>query len=212
MKNLTLLSLILVSMLYSAETKDIKYTDAQIAEMSPEEKMIYMPDIITPDSKKSGIYAGMGLAVSSLSSGSTSIFSQKAGNNRMVDFSILAGYNINEYLSAETRAMLSVAYDDNIDFKSWGFYLKPQYEVYKDLKLYSLIGYGKNKAKSIGTTSTKASSGSAQVGVGADYKLGNNFKLFADYTYLGSDSGAKLNNKPAKLKASAITTGITYDF
>ena len=180
--------------------------------MSPEEKMLFMPDIITPDELKSGIYGGLGLAMSSLSSGSTSILSSESGNNRMIDLAVLAGYNINEYIAAEARALISAAYDDSVDFKSWGFYLKPQYEVYKDVKVYSLIGYGVLDAKKINSSDLKAKSGTAQVGVGANYNLGKNFKVFADYMYLGKDDDAKYNNKPATMKASAITTGITYDF
>jgi predicted porin len=212
MKKITLLTALLVSMVF-AEGNSSKYSDEEIANMSPEEKMLYMPDIVTPDDQKSGIYAGLGLAASSLSAnGSTSIFSSKKDNNKMLDLAILAGYNFNEYLSAETRAIISTAYDDSVDFRSWGLYLKPQYEMYKDLKVYSLIGYGSIDAKNINSKSLRAKSGTAQVGVGADYKLGNNFKLFADYIYLGSDDSAKYNNTKAKMKSSAITTGITYDF
>ena len=171
-----------------------------------------MPDLITPDELKSGIYGGLGLAHSSLSNGSTSLFSNDDGNNRMLDLAVLAGYNINEYLAAEARALISTAYEDSVDFKTWGFYLKPQYEVYKDVKVYSLIGYGVLDAKKVNSTDLKTKNGTAQVGVGADYKLGKNFKVFADYMYLGKDDEAKYNNQPATMKASAITTGITYDF
>jgi predicted porin len=212
MKKITLLTAIMVSIL-SAEGAATSFSSEEIANMSPEEKMIYMPDIVAPDDKKSGVYAGLGLAASSLiADGSPSIFSSKKNNNRMIDLAILAGYNINEYLSAETRAIISASYDDSVDFRSWGVYLKPQYELYKDLKVYSLIGYGNIDAKNINSKDMSVSGNSAQVGVGADYKLGSNFKVFADYVYLGSDSSAKYKNKNAKMKSSAITTGITYDF
>jgi predicted porin len=208
MKKIALISVLFLS-LANASSEPIK----EKQELSPEERMIYMPDIITPEELKSGIYGGLGLSLSSLSSnGSTSLFSAKKGNNRMIDLAVLAGYNINKYLSAETRALISTAYDDSIDFKSWGVYLKPQYEVYKDVKIYSLIGYGTLDASQTTQEGTKVSSAVAQVGVGADYKLGKNFKLFADYLYMGEDSNALYKNKKTTMKSSAITTGITYDF
>ena len=211
MKKLTIISALLITLLNA--NSNIEHKDAVVAtENSPEDKMIYMPDIITPEELKSGIYGGLGLSISSLSNGSTSIFSKESGNNRMVDLAVLAGYNINQYVSAEARALISAAYDDSVDFKSWGLYLKPQYEVYKDVKVYSLIGYGKLKANKIRANDMSVNGATAQVGVGADYKLGKNFKFFADYIYLGKDDSAKYSNKKATMKSSAITTGITYDF
>jgi lipopolysaccharide assembly outer membrane protein LptD (OstA) len=173
----------------------------------------YMPQIITPDPLKSGIYGGLGLGVLSLSANnSPSIFSKKSGNNRMVDLAVVAGYNYNEYLALESRVNISAGYDNGVDFKSWGIFLKPKYEVYKGLDIYSLIGYGKIYADSINSNDLKANEATAQIGFGANYKLKNNFKVFADYIYLGKDDNGKYNNKPATFKSSTITTGITYDF
>ena len=177
------------------------------------DRSLYMPKIITPDSLKSGVYGGLGISISSLAANtSPSFITAKAGNNRMVDLSVIAGYSFNQYVSAESRALVSTAYDNSVDFKSWGLFLKPKYEVYKDLNLYSLVGVGKNNAENTSDTKLNMSSASMQVGVGANYKVKKNFKVFADYTYLGKDSGGKYNNKPATMKASAITTGVTYDF
>jgi len=212
MKKFTTISILLLSLLSAAENNESKYTQEEISKMSPESKMLYMPDIITPEELKSGAYGGLGLSFGSLSSGSTSIFSQDIGNNRMMGLSVLAGYNINKYVATEARALISTGYDDSVDFTSWGIYIKPQYEVYKDVKIYSLIGYGSIDASKINSEDLKVNSGSAQLGIGADYKLGKNFKVFADYLYLGKDDEAKYNNQAATMKSSAITTGITYDF
>jgi opacity protein-like surface antigen len=177
------------------------------------DRSLYMPEIITPDSLKSGLYGGLGLSISSLANDtSTALFSQKAGNNRMIDLSVIAGYNFNKYIATESRFVVSAAYDNDVDFTSWGLYLKPQYEVYKDLSVYSLIGFGKLSAKNISDDKLKVSKTTTQFGIGANYKLINNFKVFADYTYLGKDSNAKFNNGKSIMKASAVTTGITYDF
>ncbi len=166
----------------------------------------YMPDIITPDYAKSGIYGGLGLTTSNISA-------DNLGNDVMLDLSVVAGYNINSYLAAESRAMISIAYDNGIDYQNISLFLKPKYEAYDGLNIYSLIGVGKTKAQSFNSDETKLNKTSLQFGLGADYKLPNNFKVFADYTYLGKDSNAKYKNKkPSAIKSGAFTTGITYDF
>jgi len=190
------------------------FTKADInTTISTKDRSLYMPRIITPDNLKSGIYGGLGISISSLAANSSpSLLSDKSGNNKMVDLSVVAGYNFNKYLSAESRALISTAYNNDVDFKSWGLFLKPKYEVYKDLNLYSLVGIGKNSAKNINDEKLNMSKADLQLGIGANYKLKNNFKVFADYTYLGKDSKGKYNGNPATMKASALTTGITYDF
>ncbi len=182
--------------------------------VNSKDRSLYMPRLITPDELKSGIYTGFGLSISSLvADTSPSILTEKNNNNnKMVALSIVTGYNFNKYIAAEARGLISVGYDDGVDFKNLGIYLKPQYEVYKDFTLYSLIGVGKISANSINDNNLKLGKTNVQLGLGANYKLRDNFKLFADYTYLGKDSNGKLNGKPTLFKASAITTGVTYDF
>ncbi len=181
--------------------------------LNSKDRSLYMPRIITPEPLKSGFYAGMGLALSSLAADtSTSLFSYKDKNNRMTDLSVVAGYNFNKYLSAETRALISAAYANGVDFKSLSLFLKPKYQIYKNTNIYSLIGVGKVMANSIQDTSLKSYKTSMQVGVGVDYKLKNNFKLFTDYTYLGKNRNGKYGGVKAVLRSSALTTGISYDF
>ena len=220
MKNLSLSSAVILLLSFAnaggvitPKNIDDKFVKNDSNITDSKDRKLYMPRLITPESLKSGIYAGLGLSISSLAANtSPSLLSEKAGNNRMVDLSLVAGYNFNKYLSAESRALISTAYDNDVDFKSWGLFLKPKYEVYKDLNLYSLVGVGKNSAENINDSKLKMSKATLQVGVGANYKLMNNFKVYADYTYLGKDSKGKYNNNPAVMKASAITTGVTYDF
>ncbi len=190
-------------------SKDLDTSDVNTT-ISSKDRSLYMPRIITPDYLKSGVYGGLGISISSLTANSSTI--PDKNSNNMVDLSVIAGYNFNKYLAAESRALISNAYDNDVDFKSWGLFLKPKYELYKDLNLYSLVGIGKNSATDINDDKLNMSKASLQLGVGANYKLKNNFKVFADYTYLGKDSKGTYNGKPARLKASAITTGITYDF
>ena len=168
----------------------------------------YMPNIVTPEYAKSGIYGGLGLASTNLKAKSTT-FSK---NQNMLSLSLLAGYNFNEYLAAESRASVSIANENSINVKSLALYLKPQYAVYDGLNIYSLLGFGRFSAESALSSATDAHKTSLQLGFGADYKLPNNFKLFADYTFMGKDSKAQYKNSPASIKSGAFMSGITYDF
>ncbi len=196
---------------------------SDIKKLSPEEHMInhpdsfekyyprakgYMPKIITPEEEKSGIYGGLALGSDLLSSKNSFL----SNDNYMLNLNLIAGYNYNKYLAFESRVSTSAAYDEGVDFSTWSIFVKPKYEVYKDMNLYSLIGIGGFDGKSINSKKLKTKTTNLHLGVGADYKLGNNFKIFADYVYMGEDSKAKIYNIKGKAKASALTTGITYDF
>jgi len=168
----------------------------------------YMPNIITPEYAKSGFYGGLALGAG-LTNFKTSSLNEDVTST---DLSLVGGYNFSKYIAAEGRATMSIANDNSIDYSKVSLFLKPQYEVYSGLNLYSLLGFGNISAKSIGDESTYSSKASLQLGVGADYKLGKNFKLFADYTYLGEDTKARYKSQSGSMKSASITTGITYDF
>ena len=168
----------------------------------------YMPNITTPEYAKSGIYGGLGLGANSFNAKTASL----SHNINMLTFSLLAGYNINEYLATESRASISIANDNSINYDNVAIYIKPQYDIYNGLTLYSLLGFGKMAASSSISNATSASKTSMQLGFGANYTLPNNFKVFADYTFIGKDGKAKYQNNPATIKSAAFTSGITYDF
>jgi len=168
----------------------------------------YMPRIITPDSLKSGFYGGLGVSASWIDF-SNSI---ESNTNKMLDLLVIAGYNYNKYLAIESRARVSAAYDNGLDVTSVSFFIKPKYEINKKIETYALIGYGQTKAHTINSKDIKGSINSAKVGIGADYKLGNNFKLFTDFIYHGKDKDAQYNNIKSIMKSSSVSGGITYDF
>ncbi len=200
MKKILLVFLLLFSFLYAQE-------DANKS-LSPEEKMIYAPDIIAKGNQKSGFYAGLGLAQGLLHFDS----SLMENKNYMLDLAVISGYNINEYLDAEGRVLLSIGYDNGVDYHSWGLFLKPKYEIYKNIDLYSLIGYGSFKAVGIDDKRINMKHSGVQVGIGANYKLKDNFKIFADYIYMGKDGSALYKANRGSTKSSALTAGISYDF
>jgi len=190
----------------SNDTKDefVPAENKNVSNLKSKIRDGYMPNIITPDKLKSGIYGGLGLGANQLKFDSDS--------NTLTTLSLVAGYNFNSYIATESRVMISVANSKSIDYKNLSIYLKPKYEVTSGLDIYSLIGFGKVKANSINDKSTKSSKGTMQYGIGAGYKLENNFKIFADYTYLGKDANAKYKNSPSVMKSGSLTAGVTYDF
>ena len=208
-----ILPLLVVSIVLNAEINSTiedggAVTDSDGLSLKSKDRDGYMPDIITPDYLKSGIYGGLALGVGLVKFETNSLNI----DNTPLDVSLIAGYNFNKYLAAESRAMVSVSNDNSIDYKKVSLFLKPKYEVYSGLNLYSLVGVGRVSAKSINSKDTESAKTSIQFGLGADYKLKNNFKLFADYTYLGKDSSAKYKKRSSSLKSAELTAGITYDF
>ena len=205
MKSFIKLSIILILSLYINANENNSTEDN--FEKADIKRDGYMPRLITPDSLKSGVYGGL-----ALSAGLISYKTDIDNDNTSLDLSLITGYNFNNYLAAEGRATISIANDNSIDYQKFSLFLKPKYELYEGFNLYSLFGVGKVKAKSVNTDSTYSSKTSVQIGIGTDYKLKDNFKFFADYTYQGENKNAKFNNQPATLKAGALTAGITYDF
>ena len=218
MKKIILAPLLLLA-LYANEDID----DSNISKLSPEEHMIqhpesfdkyhpkhdgYMPKIITPEEEKFGFYGGLALGLDSLEA--KNVFFKL--ENQMINLNLIAGYNYSENLAFESRLSTSVAEDNGVDFSTWSIFVKPKYELYDSVNLYTLVGVGAFEAKSINSDKTKSKKTALQLGVGADYKLGNNFKVFADYVYMGKDKNGKYDSTNSKIKSSAITTGITYEF
>ncbi len=212
-KKIALFSL-LISFAYSGGTvkslndKDIFSKSDDNVSLKSSDRDGYMPNIVLTDLEKSGIYGGLGLSSSFLKAQGEEL----DATHNMANIAVVTGYNINQFLAAEGRALISLDNSKSIDYKTLSLFLKPKYSIETGLDIYSLIGIGKVSANSIAGDDTKVSKTSMQFGVGADYKLENNFKLFADYTYLGEQSGSIYKTKSAKVKSGALTAGITYDF
>jgi opacity protein-like surface antigen len=211
MRKMFLTTLILIGSLQANISLDKNITDKNVSskkDISVKDRSFYMPDIVTPDELKKGFYGGLSLGGSYLDFENSNI----STTNKMLDFSVVAGFNINKYLAAETRALISIAYDDGVDFKSLSLFLKPQYLLDYGVGVYTLLGVGRLKAESINSDDLTSKETTPQFGLGADYKLKNNFKIFVDYIYLGKDKDGELNNKKTTLKSGSINAGMTYDF
>ncbi len=118
---------------------------------------------------------------------------------------ILGGYNYNDYIAFEGRYTFTSDFDIdrgyvNASGDTWGIYVKPQYPVSDDFKVYALLGYGDVKYIDNGD--------GFQYGLGAAYSATKNVELFADWTRLYDDDLAQ----NVDYTVDAFTVGINYAF
>jgi len=176
------------------------------------------PSIIIPnlvDETTSGFYLGLGVSAVSTHESNLNFFSVTDGQDRTGDISFSAGYDWNEYIAIEGRYMVSVAKEDIVDRTSWGIYVKPQYSVTEDLKLYGLLGVGGFDAS--GTNhfghTIDADDISLQWGLGVSYEVYENVSIFVDYVQVASDVDATaFVTQDVDVSSDAITIGATYHF
>ena len=121
---------------------------------------------------------------------------------------ILAGYNLNEYLAFEGRYTFSadVDFDTNhaeIDGDIWSVFVKPQYPVSEDFKVYALLGYGETQLTDDGTF---------QYGLGGAYSATTNVEVFADWVRAYDDDEVNTVIGEYDLSQDVFTIGVNYKF
>ena len=110
------------------------------------------------------------------------------------------GYDFSEYIGVEVRGFRTNWDYEGGKLKHLGAFLKPQYSVSKDFKVYGLAGYAKT---SMGNKRAFSDTGLAY-GAGLDYALTENFGIFADYERLVHDAGV--------YDLDALSLGLSYGF
>jgi len=120
---------------------------------------------------------------------------------------ILAGYNFNEYVAVEGRYIFTASTDFaneiQVDGDIWGVYVKPQYNVSDDVKVYGLLGYG--DVKSINDAD------GFQYGLGAAFAVTQNVEVFGDWIR-AFDDGVESELASADATVDAFTVGVNYKF
>ncbi len=142
---------------------------------------------VTPEvSILNGFYVGAGYSYEDTDVVNSGI--KATVNNN--DGTILAGYNFNQYVAVEGRytftndSYLKVAGIDvdSTDGDIWGIYVKPQYPVSDDVKVYALLGYGQTSVTSVDDGYDYADrEGSFQYGAGLAFSAAKNVEVFADW-------------------------------
>ena len=177
------------------------------------------PSIIIPaivdDKTVSGFYLGLGVSAASTHEADLDFFNITEGQDRTGDISFKAGYDWNEYLAVEGRYMFSVVKEDIVDRSSWGIYVKPQYWVTEDFKVYGLLGIGGFDASGTNHFGHNIESNdiSFQWGLGISYVIYENVSIFVDYIQIARDIDATaFVTQNVDVSSDAITIGLSYHF
>ena len=175
------------------------------------------PEIIIPaiDDSVSGFYAGLGASVASTREADTNFFDIEDGQDRTGDITLVAGYDINEYVAVEGRYQFSVAEENILDKKSWGIFVKPQYLVTEDFKVYGLLGFGGldvSGTNHVGANIAADDTG-FQWGLGASYEVYENISIFIDYLNIASGMPTTaFVTSNVDIDSDAFTVGVIYHF
>ncbi len=203
MKNITLsmLAIVALSSVGFAETVSVEVVEqgANVEAVAP----VAVEAENTSTVMDGSVYAGLGISVDKMTLDFTN---GSESEDKAVNITLLAGYNFSEYVAVEGRYMTSVAKDDNFERDTWGIYVKPQYPVSEELKIYALLGYGSFEVESI-----DADDSGFQWGLGVSYAVAENVSIFVDYTSIANDVDADAL-LGAEVSSDAITAGITYRF
>ncbi len=170
------------------------------------------------------IYVGLGLIAAGVSRDC-----QCSGDDRLKDTTyggiIRAGWDINQYVGIEARALKASWEEDFSTTKHYGLYLKPQYHVSPQTNVYGLLGYGKTEITGCSYADGTLSESGFSYGAGLEYDFGSdesegqysrNFDgqgdqekgwgMWVDFQHLLYNEGI------FNTKSNIATAGITYDF
>ncbi len=138
-------------------------------------------------------------------------------------YSLIAGYNFNQYIAIEGRYTSTVGDMDVSNDKSSlkrhdgsyeremdniALFIKPQYPITEEFTVYGLLGYGQINAR-------LTDADDFQWGLGAKYMFTENVGVFADYTSLFNgdiDNVEKFSNNTWDSQITSANIGFIYSF
>jgi len=135
----------------------------------------------------------------------------KTKNERIKDMTygglLKAGVNITDYIGIEARYINTSIESDFSEVEHYGIYLKPQYLINGEAKIYGLLGYGKTTVDytSSRKNSTLSESG-LSYGAGLEYAFDDNIGLWVEMQHILSGAGDY--NTDLNLGAA----GLSYNF
>ncbi len=186
------------------------------------------PVVPMAEEDKNGLYAGLALTSSRTYASTPEYFvDDRDSQDESVKLVGQLGYNFNEYIAIEGRIGGSIYSEDYADVMTYSLFLKPQYPITEDLKIYALLGFGLVQVD--GTDGNKPADPavigeeilddtSFQWGLGLSYMINEDFSIFVDYTMLANDADISSRlywDDPTvytKLSTDDLTVGLTYNF
>ena len=190
---------------------------------------------VADDIDDTGFYLGAGISAMSSreSSVSMDIFNEKAGQDRLGNVALQAGYIFNDYLAVEGRYGFGITDEDKVEMNSqWSIFLKPMYKFEDDedrangenyFAVYALLGYGGVEFQGINGVVADVDESGFQWGLGLsytfretarheNYKYKDSFTVYADYTSVGVDMDGLYYTGLGQVDADAFTVGVIYKF
>jgi opacity protein-like surface antigen len=209
-------TLVIISMLSS-----LVWAGGDIAPVEPE---VTVP-VVLEEENVGGLYAALGIVYNRTYATDSAWFSAADTQDQSIGISGSLGYEFNKYFAVEGRISKSFYEEDYADVTTYSLFLKPQYPVTNDMKVYALLGYGlvqvdgESSGNGAATPGTNILDESGfQWGLGLSYALSNDLDMFVDYTSLMLD-GSINNNLQAgsattyrDLSVDALTAGMIYHF
>ena len=201
-KTFAILSCVSISFCYAGS--GVNYADS-----TP----VPVPTVSAKQDSTNNIYVGAGISGIS-SATSINFFKEKALQDRNGAFLLVAGYEYNPYLSVELRFLKTFVEEYAFKQTAYGIYIKPQYEIYNNLKIYGLLGYGKLKVTKHNKKGANFSNTTFHLGAGLSYKITDKFEGYVDYVSYSRDK--KVVNyylEPMKkVDTASVNVGINYHF
>lgn len=159
-------------------------------------------------------YVGLGFSLVSTRDSAVNLnfFSVTTGQDRLGDMSFLAGYTFKNIIAIEGRYSINIIKSDLVTEKGWSIFLKPQYPMSDDFKVYALFGYGGVTIEPENHSIVSVDSTGFQWGFGVDYSITERSSIFFDYTSLASGMDGLYYNGALQVDTDALTVGLKYSF
>ena len=207
------------------EIKDVNVTKVISEPSTPIVKApvaVVAPVVTSEENNISSAYLGLGLVATRYDSRCLSSAVGCDGTENAAGLLLRVGYDFNEYVGLEGRALMTLFNDDGGKIKHFGAFVKPMYPLTDELNAYGLLGF--EKTTTSGTLREIDVSGLA-FGLGLEYDISSDDEnkdvkynrefdgiadqekglgIFIDYERLYYKS-----NGP---DLDAVSLGLTYDF
>ena len=169
--------------------------------------------VVEIETAEKNFYVGLGLSALSTGTGSIDFFNNHKARDRTLNLLFMAGYEFNPYVAVEGRYSTYVYEEDSLNSDTWGIYLKPQYPVNEDFKVYALLGFGGMTVDGVSGVDIDVDDTGFQWGLGASYGVAEDIAIFVDYVSIANDMGAdSWLGTSADVDSDALTVGVTYNF